>query len=113
MFKLSLFVECQNNDMALIILNDFIKKIDNYIISYNVCSSEPYWKINGWFKVTCDIETSNVLDMGEAEKILEKISSKWFWDKGRVSACSDINDRSIIFFNEGVKFFTCWFEDFE
>ncbi len=42
-------------------------------------------------------ETSNVLDMGEAEKILEKISSKWSWDKGRISACSEINDPSIIF----------------
>ncbi len=113
MFKLSLFVECQNNDMALTILNDFINKIDSYITSFNVCSSELYWKIDGWFKVTCDFETSYVLDMGDAEKILEKISSKWSWDKGRISAYSDINDRSTIFFNESVKFFTCWFEDFE
>ncbi|MCM2990414.1 hypothetical protein M3580_14435 [Bacillus safensis] len=113
MFKLSLFIECQDKDMGLIILNDFIKKVDSHITSFNVRSIEPYWKVDGWFKVTCDIETSNVLDMREAEKILEKISSKWFWDKGRVSACSDINDRSTVFFNERVKFFTCWFEDFE
>ena len=51
--------------------------------------------------------------MGEAKKILEKISSKWSWDKGRISACSEINDPSIFFFNESVKYFTCWFEDFE
>lgn len=113
MFKLSLFGECQDNDMALIILNDCIKKIESNITSFNMRSSEPYWKVDGWFKVTCDIETSNVLDMEEAEKILEKISSKWFWDKGKVSACSDINDQSTVFFNESVKFFTCWFEDFE
>lgn len=55
MFKISLFVECQDNDRALIILDDFIKKIDSYITSYNVCLSEPYWKIGGWFKVTFDI----------------------------------------------------------
>ncbi|MEY9972680.1 hypothetical protein ABH966_003056 [Lysinibacillus sp. RC46] len=36
MFKLSLFVECQNNEMALIILNDFIKK-STVILPHSMC----------------------------------------------------------------------------
>lgn len=82
MFKISLFVECQDNDRALIILDDFIKKIDSYITSYNVCLSEPYWKIDGWFKVTFDIETSNVLDMGEAKKYLKRYQVNGLGIKG-------------------------------
>jgi len=62
----------------------------------------------------CNIETSrSILDIKEAEKILEKISNKWSWDKGEISASSTINNEGTVFFNDKVQFFTCWFEDFE
>ncbi|PEI87705.1 hypothetical protein COE76_23675 [Bacillus pseudomycoides] len=62
----------------------------------------------------CNIETSkSILDIKEAEKILEKISNKWLWDKGKISVSSTINNEGTVFFNEKVRFFTCWFEDFE
>ncbi|MEI4803848.1 hypothetical protein WAZ07_21965 [Bacillus sp. FJAT-51639] len=113
MFQLSLFVECQDNDEALVILQELIKKIDTYITSYVLDSNEPYWKIDGWFEIVCNIETSNVLDMGKAESILEKILNKWSWNKGRITARSTADNAGTIFFNDKVKFITCWFEDFE
>lgn len=114
MFQLSLFVECQNKDKALTILHELLKKIDTMITSHDVSSTEPYWKFDGWFKVVCNIETSrSTLDVEEAEKILEKISNKWLWDKGKISASSTINNDGTVFFNDKVRFFTCWFEDFE
>ncbi|AIK38655.1 hypothetical protein COM13_12770 [Bacillus pseudomycoides] len=62
----------------------------------------------------CNIETSkSILDIKEAEKILEKISNKWLWDKGKISVSSTINTEGTVFFNDKVRFFTCWFEDFE
>ncbi|MBO1582419.1 hypothetical protein J4P91_22995 [Bacillus sp. XF8] len=62
----------------------------------------------------CNIETSrSILDIEEAEKILEKISNKWLWDKGEISASSTINNEGTVFFYDKVRFFTCWFEDFE
>ncbi|PEP71297.1 hypothetical protein CN584_30510 [Bacillus pseudomycoides] len=62
----------------------------------------------------CNIETSrSILNIKEAEKILEKISNKWSWDKGEISASSTINNEGTVFFNDKVQFFTCWFEDFE
>lgn len=47
MFKQSLFVECQNKDIALIILNELINKIDSFITSYDVCQMNLIGKLMG------------------------------------------------------------------
>ncbi|MDA7025582.1 hypothetical protein PJ311_03020 [Bacillus sp. CLL-7-23] len=113
MFQLSLFVKCQNKDEALEILQELINKINTHITSYNLVSNEPYWKIDDWFEITCNIETSNVLDIEKAESILEKISNKWSWNKGRFTARSTANNADTVFYNDKVQFFTCWFEDLD
>lgn len=113
MFQLSLFVECNDKDEALVVLQELINRVDPYITSYIVDSNEPYWKIDGWFEVVCNLETLNVLDFETAESILEKISNKCSWNKGRFAAHSKADSAGTVFLNEKVKFFTCWFEDFE
>ncbi|SFK04052.1 hypothetical protein [Bacillus sp. 71mf] len=114
MFQLSLFVECQNENEALKILHELLQKIDTIIISHDVSSNEPYWKCDGWFTIVCNIETSiSIIDIEKAEKILEKVSNKWLWNKGKISASSTINNEGTVFFNDKVRFFTCWFEDLE
>ena len=113
MFQISLFMDCQSEDEALIVLNDIMKKIENYIDSYHIVENEPYWKVDGWFKITCNVETSSVLDHQKAKVILNKISNKWSWDKGRISAVSSANKMGAVFCNTKLRFCNCWFEDFE
>ncbi|MBU8785030.1 MULTISPECIES: hypothetical protein [Bacillus] len=78
-------------------------------IDINGCydKDEPYWKIGGWFKIVCSIEMPSILDIKKAEAILASISNKWYWDKGNVSAVSDVNDVDTVFFDEKVQFFNC------
>ncbi|MCI1695603.1 hypothetical protein [Aneurinibacillus aneurinilyticus] len=113
MFQLSLFMECQNEREALTVLDDIINTMKNDIVSFDVFENEPYWKVDGWYKTTCNVETTSTIDFQRAENILEKISNKWTWDKGRVSARSSVNNMGAVFSNPKIQFCTCWFEDFE
>ncbi|MBH5317212.1 hypothetical protein I6N90_05235 [Paenibacillus sp. GSMTC-2017] len=75
--------------------------------------NDPYWKVDGWFKTTCNFESTHSLDYQQAEKILRKISDKWSWDKGKTSAHSSVKEMVAVFCNLKIQFSTCWFEDFE
>ncbi|NPC91258.1 hypothetical protein HOO54_03065 [Bacillus sp. WMMC1349] len=63
--------------------------------------------------MVCSIETSITLDIKKADDILGLISNQWFWDTGRVSATSDVNNIDTVFFNDTIQFFNCWFEDLD
>lgn len=111
MFQLSLFIECAFESEALDVLNEVIRKLNDEISSFNVIENEPYWKIDGWFKITCNFESRYMVDYQQAENVLNFISDKWLWDKGKASAHSSAKDMSAIFFNPLIKFSTCWFEE--
>lgn len=112
MFQLSLFIESKSDDEALEVLNDVIHGLIDEITSYNLIENEPYWKIDGWFKTTCNFESISSLDYQLADKILRKISDKWSWDKGKTSAHSSVKEMAV-FCSPKIQFSTCWFEDFE
>ncbi|MEI5906915.1 hypothetical protein WAK64_07570 [Bacillus spongiae] len=112
MISLSIFVECQNKDEAIVISTELKKKIEPFIINYELQEIIPYRKIDGWFNMGINLETSNILEVESAERILETMSNKWDWTKGWSTALATERMDGLVFFNEKVKFIDCWFEDF-
>ncbi|WP_289356242.1 hypothetical protein [Paenibacillus sp. S-12] len=113
MFQLSLFIECKSNTEALNVLNGVIRRLSDEVTSIDLIENEPYWKVDGWFKTTCNFETVGPLDYQRADKILRVISDKWLWDKGKTSAHSSAKEMLAVFCDPMIQFSTCWFEDFE
>jgi len=113
MFQLSLFVESPNSDKALRTASEAIGQLKSEVSSYEVVSSEPYWKVDGWYKVTCDIETNDPLNREQAESLVSRISDKWEWDEVGSSAHSSGKDIMAIFSNYSIKFASCWFEELD
>ena len=112
MFQLSLFIECNSDTEALNVLNEVIRRLNDEITSFNLIENESYWKVDGWFKTTCNFESTSPIDYQRAEKILRIISDKWSWNKGETSAHSSVKE-SAVFCNPMIQFLTCWFEDLE
>ncbi|OPG17111.1 hypothetical protein B2M26_03110 [Ferroacidibacillus organovorans] len=111
MFQLSLFVESPDSDKPLRIASEAIRQLKAVISSYDVVSSEPYWKVDGWYKVTCDIQTNDPLNRVQAESLVSRISDKWEWDEVGSSAHSSAKDMAAIFCDDAIKFASCWFEE--
>jgi|GEM_PF-6311037 len=69
MFQLSLFIECNSDTEALNVLNEVIRRLNDEITSFNLIENESYWKVDGWFKTTCNFESTSPIDYQRAEKI--------------------------------------------
>lgn len=109
MLRLTLFIECNNEEEALLIMNECLKLNDKYMSSFKLFSKEAYWKFDGWYKIVFDIETVSPINISKAELILKNFVNKWEW-YGE-DAISTTNAPDTIFFDNRVRFSSCRFEE--
>lgn len=113
MIQLTLFIVCNSEKEASNIVTEFVSGLSNEIKGFDITSNEVYWKIEEWYRVTCNLKTVQIPTKSKAEDFLQEISDRWEWDGNECSAHSSMDHMGATFTNSRIKFATCWFEDLE
>lgn len=108
MIHISFFCECKTEEEALELVNEILREINVWIDSYQILTNEPYWKIDGWYVVRCNLNTKT-MDKQQIKDMLNKISDKWEWTYDSAYSCA-IN-MGAVFINHSMKFVDCVFDN--
>jgi hypothetical protein len=84
-----------------------------YTASWCIRSNEPYWKLEGYYRTTCNVHTKQAVDRHTAEILLQAIADKWYWAEDGSSAVADDRQLDSEFVDNRISFVSCWFEDLE
>lgn len=105
--QINLYLELEDQNEALRLIHEIFKHQLKRTIE--VVKIEPYWKIEGWFRVLIDVSGQLILNE-EIELFLNLLASRWNWNGNNSEAYATHTLENTTFINPHIRFINIWFE---